>query len=811
MTNHWIDLKNSDCIFVIGANPVENHPASTAWINKAREKGAKLLVVDPRITRTAAKADIYAPLRSGTDIPFLGGIASYAIQNDLFHRDYVAHYTNAAFLLDPDFKGPAELDGYFSGFDPATNSYDRSTWKYQTDADGEPIADTSLEDPNCVFQHLKRHLARYTPEMVERVTGCPKDKFLAVASEYCKTGEPKKAGTILYAMGQTQHTVGSQNVRAIAMLQLLLGNIGRPGGGVNALRGESNVQGSTDMAVLFHIIPAYMPTPSAVTHPTFKDYVDVQVKAAGKGYWKNTAKFLVSLLKAWWGENATAENDFGYDYLAKIEGNHSWITLFHAMYEGAIKGAWMMGQNPAVSGPNVRMEIEGLKKLDWLVMQELLPTETVEFWRGPGVDPKTVRTEVFALPAADALEKAGSIVTSGRTIQWRPKVATPPGDAREDIWILDRICKALKREYAGSADPKDRAILDLNWDYGEAPDVERVAYEIGGYWARDVLDDAGTVIGKQSDKLASFGSLRDDGSTACGNWLYAGYFTDMDDGEGRMLPAAKRRGSKDPGGLGTYPYWGYTWPVNRHIIYNRASADLDGKPWDPDKALIWWDTAAGQWVGYDVPDFGKTNAPDSATGRSPFIMKPDLKGWLFGALNEGPFPEHYEPVESPVTNLFSSVQNNPVIKMWDVDRGGAIGDNVGTADKYPIVATTYRVVEHWQAGAMSRFLPWLAEAQPDMFLEMSKELAKERGIENGERVVVSSARGEIEMVALVTARFKPFNIDGRTVHQVGMPWHYGWSGVATGATANVLTPHVGDGNTMIPEYKAFLVDVRKAV
>jgi len=811
MTNSWIDLKNSDCIFVFGANPVENHPASTAWINRARENGAKLVVVDPRISRTAAKADIYAPIRSGTNILFLGAMVNYAIENNRYHHDYVAHYTNAAFLLDPNYKGPADLDGYFSGFNPQTSAYDRSTWKYQTDADGQPLKDMTLQDPACVFQHLKRHYARYTLDMVERVAGCPKDKFLAVADEFTKTSQPGKAGSILYAMGQTQHTVGSQNVRMMALLQLLLGNIGMPGGGVNALRGESNVQGSTDMAVLYHIIPSYMPTPSAITHPTLKDYFDVQVKAAGKSYWVNTPKFMVSLLKAWWGDAANEENDFHYDYLPKIEANHSFIWLFQAMHAGSIKGLWAMGMNPAVSGPNSRLVNEALRKLEWMVIQELLPTETVEFWKAPGVDPTKVPTEVFALPAADALEKAGSIVTSGRTIQWRPKVATPPGDAKEDIWIFDRIYKALKKEYAGSTDPKDQGLLNLHWDYGDPPSSERVAQEIGGYWTRDVVDDKGTVLGEKGQQLKSFAELRADGATACGSWIYAGYMTNADDGEGRVMPAAQRRGSKDPGGMGIYPFWGYTWPVGRHIIYNRASADLEGKPWSPEKALIWWDEAKKSWVGYDVPDFGKTKAPSDVDGDSPFIMRPDLKGGLFAALNEGPFPEHYEPVESPVRNLISSVQTNPVIKIWDTQRGSEIGDHIGTSEQFPIVATTYRLVEQWQAGAMSRFLPWLAEAQPDMFLEISKELAKEKGIKNGERVIVSSARGQIEMVALVTARIKPFQIDGKTVHLVGMPWHYGWAGVATGAIANVLTPNVGDGNTQIPEFKAFLVNVRKAV
>ncbi|MBC7223651.1 MAG: molybdopterin-dependent oxidoreductase, partial [Anaerolineae bacterium] len=538
MTNHWIDLKNSDCVFIIGGNPAENHPASFYWILEAVERnGAPLIVVDPRFNRSASKATLYAPLRPGTDIAFLGGIIHYVLENELYHKEYVLHYTDASFLLDPNFQGPAELDGLFSGYDEAKRAYDRATWKYQTDANGEPLRDPTLQDPNCVFQHLKRHYARYTPEMVSRITGCPQDLFLKVAQTFAETGKPGKAGTILYAMGQTQHTVGSQNVRAMAMLQLLLGNIGVPGGGVNALRGESNVQGSTDMAVLFHILPGYMPTPTAKDHPTLQAYLEARVKAAGKSYWQNTPKFLVSLLKAWWGDAAVPENDFCYDYLGKLgPKNYSWISLFHAMYEGKIKGLWIMGQNPAVSGPNARMERAALAKLDWMVVQELFDTETCSFWQAPGVNPAEIKTEVFVLPAADAMEKAGSIVTSGRLIQWRPKVAEPPGEAKEDIWILDRIYRAVRELYQHSTDPKDRPILDLNWDCGDPPDVERVAREINGYWTRDVLDEQGNVVGRKGELLDTFGKLRDDGSTASGNWLYCGYYYPRDDGNGHTLP-----------------------------------------------------------------------------------------------------------------------------------------------------------------------------------------------------------------------------------------------------------------------------------
>jgi len=811
MTNQWRDLKNSDAVLVCGANPAENHPASMAHINKARkERGAKLIVVDPRITRTAATAEIYAPIRSGSDIAFWGGLMSYIMENNLYHEEYVANYTNASFLIDEGFQGPAELDGYFSGFNAETNSYNQETWAYQKDDEGNILRDETLQDPNCVFQLLKKHYARYTVDMVEQVCGMPRDKFLEVAQAFGATGAPEKTGTILYAMGQTQHTVGTQNVRSMAMLQLLLGNTGRPGGGVNALRGESNVQGSTDMALLFHIIPAYMATPNAAKHKDLAEYLEKETPTGG--YWVNKPKFLISLLKAWWGDKATKRNDFRFDFLPKISGGintYSWIGMFHAIYDGTVKGLWVMGQNPAVGGPNARFERKALEKLEWMVIQEIAPTATTDFWRAPDVDPASINTEVFLLPATDAMEKEGTIVTSGRLIQYRPKVAEPLGVAKDDIAIMDLIYQELRRLYEAEGGAVAEAILELNWSHGS--DFDTICQEINGYYTQDVTDADGNVVGKGGDMVANFTKLTDDGATACGNWIYSGYWVPADDGDGNVVTACKRRGQKDPGGLGMNPYWGFSWPVNRRIIYNRCSADPQGNPWSEDKALIWWDEAQSKWTGWDVPDFAATKAPGDAGFNDPFIMQVEGKGRLFAALNEGPFPEHYEPLESPVENALSSVQFNPVVKVWDVDAGQAVGDNVGTSEQFPIVCSTYRVCEHWQAGGMSVWLPWLAEAQPEPFLEMSVELAREKGIANGDRVVVSSARGEVEMVAIVTPRLRPFAMNGKTVHEVGMPWHFSWQGLATGATANFITPHVGDGNTGIPEYKAFLVDVRRAV
>jgi formate dehydrogenase-N alpha subunit len=844
MTNDWTDIKNSDCILVLGANPAENHPASMSWVNTARdERGAKLIVVDPRFTRTAATADLYTFLRSGTDIVFLGGLINYALQNKLYNEEYVKYYTNALTLIQPDFQGPGELDGLFSGYDAQERAYDTKSWQYQTEkqtvtvTEKDPVTGeevtvekevsvikqaTSLDDPNCVFAQLKKHYARYTPEVVEQVCGTPKEKFLEVAQEFCSTSAVDKSGTIMYAMGQTQHTVGTQNVRSTAMLQLLLGNIGIPGGGVNALRGESNVQGSTDMALLYHLLPGYLGCPRDID----VDFTTYSKRFDTTSYWVNGPRFFASLMKAWFGDAATKDNDYAYDYVPKTSGNYSWISLFEAMYENKIKGAVCMGQNPAVGGPNARFERKALENLDWLVIMDLFETETASFWKGPDVQPGDIKTEVFLLPAADAVEKAGSIVTSGRRNQWRPHLAAAPGEAKEDIWTLSRFVSALKDVYKDSTDAKDRPILDLVWEYGDEPDVELVAREVNGYALADVKDASGKVVVEKDEVIPGFGTIAsaaDPGTIACGNWLFAGYFAPADDGTGAIMPAVKRRGQKDPGNYYFYPYWGFTWPANRRILYNRASARPDGTPWAEDKKIIWWDADAGKWTGYDVPDFSATKAPDAKadpagtglsaqSGTDPFIMKSDGKGWLFApsGLNEGPFPEHYEPLESPVQNPMSSVQNNPVIKLWNTDAGKNVGDNVGTSAEFPIICSTYRLCEQWQTGPMSRNLPWLAECQPNMFLEIGEELARDKGIGNGDQVVVTSARGQIQMVAVVTKRWQPFQVNGKKVHQVGMPWHYGWQGLATGDIANDLTAHIGDGNTMIPEYKVFLVDVRKA-
>jgi formate dehydrogenase-N alpha subunit len=799
MTNHWIDIGNSDCILIIGSNAAENHPISFKWVTKARESGATLISADPRYTRTSATADIYIPFRSGTDIALIGAVINYALENDLVHREYLATHTNAGFLVDPGF---AFDDGTFGKIEDG--AYTKEHWGFQQDANGIINKDPTLQDPNCVFQLLKKHFSRYTLEKASEVCGTPVELLRQAAEAFCATSEPGKSGTIMYSMGTTQHTHGTQNIRSYVILQLLLGNIGIAGGGINALRGESNVQGSTDHCLLFHILPGYLNCPTA-ENTTLQAYLDKwtpkTADAKSANWWGNYPKYMVSLLKAFWGENATQANDFAYQYLPKRGANYSHIALFEAMAAGTIKGLFVLGQNPAVSGPNATLERKALDNLDWLVAVDLWETETAAFWDRPGANAGAIQTEVFLLPAAGSMEKEGSITNSGRWGQWRYAAAPPPGEAKSDLWILDRLCKKLKELYAeGGAFPGP--IVDLAWDYGEGeePDPHLVAKEINGYFLRDTVVKEKQF--KKGDLVPSFAGLQADGSTSSGNWLYCASYTN----DGNMMARRERSNpADDPIGLNLN--WSWCWPVNRRIIYNRASCDAQGRPWDQTRAVIAYDWATGKWVG-DVPDGGwpPLRNPDGTPNdkaKYSFIMRAEGHACLFApSLTDGPLPEHYEPLESPVPNAVSGQQNNPVIKVWRPDE-------IGDASQYPIVATTYRVTEHWQAGAMTRNLPWLVELVPDAFVEMSEELAAEKGISNGDRVTVSSARGTVTMYAVVTRRFRPFQVNGKTVHQVGLIWHFGYRGLATGDSANDLTPHVGDANTMIPEYKAFLCNVEK--
>ncbi len=787
MTNHWTDIDNADVILIMGSNAAENHPISFHWVTKAMEKGATLIHVDPRFNRTSAKAHIWAPIRSGTDIAFLGGMIKYIVEDiennsQNYNLEYLREYTNAGWLINADY---GFTDGIFSGYDADTKVYkDKSTWQYQLDGQGIPKQDKTFKDTNCVFQLLKKHYSRYDLDTVSRITGTSKELLLKVYQTFTSTGKPDRAGTIMYAMGTCQHTVGSQNVRIFAIIQLLLANVGIAGGGINAMRGESNVQGATDY-FLYHLLPGYLPVPSTA-QPTLAKYLEAITpvsKDPRSGNWKkHQPKYMVSLLKAWYGDAATKDNEFGYQYLPKIQAgaNYSYIPLFEAMEKGTIKGLLAWGQNPAVGGPNSNAERKALEKLDWLVVVDLWQTETAAFWKRPGTDPTTINTEVFLLPACASYEKEGSITNSGRWSQWRYKAIEPPGEAEDDLRIAVHLIDKVRELYSKQGGPNADAITKLAWDYGEHPDPNNVAKEINGY---------DLTTGKL---VVNFTALKDDGTTSCGNWLFSGSYNET----GNLMA---RRDPSDTSGIGLHANWAWCWPVNRRILYNRASVDLNGNPFDPKHPVVKWDPIAKKWSG-DVVDGFAANAPGEIY---PFIMLPEGVGRLFGmAMVDGPFPEHYEPWETPVKNMLSNTQLNPAVKVWRPQEQG-------TPDKYPYVATTYRVTEQWQAGAMTRNLPWLVELMPEMFVEIDEELAAEKGIRNGKKVVVESTRGQVTGVAIVTKRLIPLQVDGKVIHHVGLPWHWGYMGLATGDSANLLTPYVGDPSTTMPEFKTFLCNVRR--
>jgi formate dehydrogenase major subunit len=837
MTNNWIDFKNADVVLVMGANPAENHPVSMKWIMRAKEKGAKLIVVDPRFTRTAAKADIYAPMRSGTDIAFLGGMIKYILDKGLYFRDYVVNYTNASFLVNPDFKGPGQLEGLFSGYDPKTRKYDKKTWAYQMDEKGIPKKDPTLKDPSCVLHLLRKHYARYTPEKVSDITGTPKDKLLEVYQTYASTGRRDRAGTELYAMGWTQHTIGTQNIRAMCVIQLLLGNMGIAGGGINALRGESNVQGSTDHGLLFHILPGYLPTPTA-SIVDLKTYIEKNTPKTkdpkSVNWWGNRPKYVVSYLKAVYGNAATKDNEFGYSWLPKLdEGmNCSWLMLFDQMLKGKFEGFFAWGQNPACSGSNAGKVRKAMAKLKWMVNVNLFDNETGSFWKGPDMNPADIETEVFMLPACSSVEKEGSISNSSRLAQWRYRAIPPIGESKPDSDIMNELYFRVKKLYQKKGGKFSAPIVNITWNYGEkGPEgkvkeinIHDVAKEINGYYLEDVYDKKATppkLLGKKGELCATFVHLQDDGTTSCGNWIYSQSYTQK---EGKIINMMARRKKTDPTGLGLFPEWAWCWPVNRRILYNRASVDLQGRPWDPKRAVIKWNPdkvdpktkePAPGWDG-DVPD-GPAPPMADEKGKYPFIMRADGMGAIFGpGLADGPLPEHYEALECPLqANPLSKQRVNPTVKLfYEKGKAGAEEDVFASCDiRFPFVATTYRVSEHWQTGVMTRHASWQLEMQPQQFVEMSQELAKDKGIKNGEKVTVSSARGKVWAIAIVTPRLQPFKVAGSTVHQVGLPWCYGWQYPEDGSggdSSNLLTPTVGDANTMIPETKAFMVNVEKA-
>jgi len=799
MTNSWTDIGVSDCVLIMGSNAAENHPVAMKWILRAQDKGAKIISVDPRFTRTSAKADIYAPLRSGTDIAFLGGMIKYILDKDLIFKDYVVNYTNAAFIVNPkyDFK-----DGLFSGYNPDKRAYDKALWAIEKDEKGIPKKDPTLQHERCVYQLMKKHYTRYDLDTVSSITGTPKEDLIKVYEAVAATGKPDKACTMLYAMGWTQHTVGTQNIRAASMIQLLLGNIGVAGGGVQALRGESNVQGITDHAMLFHIIPGYNPAPRAVDVSLAKyneKYTPKTADPQSVNWPQHRPKYIASYLKSMYGANATKDNEFGYQWLPKLDVGQdaSFLFMFDEMLKGKFSGFICLGMNPACSMPNANQAREALSKLDWMVDIDIFENETSSFWKGPGMDPKKIKTEVFLLPASMYVEREGSISDSARTAQWRYKAINPPGDAKDDGQIVHELYMKVKALYEKEKGKFPDPIVKLKWDYavGGKVDPHLVAKEINGYWLEDKT--IGDKTYKKGTLVSAFPLLQADGSTSCGNWIYCASYTD----DGNMMA---RRDKTPVATANIFPKWAWAWPVNRRILYNRASVDLQGNPWDPKRAVIKWDAVAKKWVG-DVPD-GPPPPLGLEGGKLPFIMKPDGVASIFGlGLGDGPFPEHYEPLECPIEkNPLSSQRINPTTALFKEYK-------FATCDpKFPFVATTYRVTEHWQTGLMTRYLSLQVEAEPQMFVELSEELAALRGIKNGEWVLVSSQRGKVEAVAIVTKRWKPFKIAGQTIHEIGLPWCYGWLIPKDGGeSTNLLTPTIGDANTAIPEYKAFMVNVGK--
>jgi formate dehydrogenase major subunit len=810
----------------MGSNFAECHPVGFRWAMKARERGCKLIHVDPRFTRTSAMCDLHVPIRSGTDIAFLGGLINYIIANDRWFKEYVLHYTNAATIVADTYRDTEELDGLFSGFDPERRQYDNRAWAYEGTVAGTPRTDKrtdrphtkegqpgvdfrrypprtdpTLRHPRCVFQIVKRHYARYTPDLVASICGCTEAQFLEVAKALCDNSGRERTSAFAYAVGWTQHTVGVQYIRAATIVQALLGNIGRPGGGILALRGHATIQGSTDIATLYNLLPGYLTAPSAQdpAHDTLEGWLAKEIPTTG--WWANGRKYMVSFLKAWYGDAATPDDEWGYQYLPKNVGDHSHMPMFVAMHQGVLKGFMAMGQNPAVGGQNAVYQRAGLARLEWLVVKDLFVTETADFWKAPDVaDPSAIGTEVFFFPSATVPEMDGSFTNTQRLVQWHEKGTDSPGDCRSDLWFTHHLVKRLKRLYAGSTNPNDRPFLALAWDFAEdehgEPRAESVLKEINGFTVADRVP------------VKTFGDLKDDGSTAAGAWIYTGIYPE----DGKNLAAS--RVADDWVSLG----WAFAWPANRRIMYNRASADPAGRPWSDRKRYVWWDDGRREWVGYDVPDFPSTKAPsykgvwsrggmDALDGDAPFIMKPDGKAWLFvpSGLVDGPLPTHYEPWESPGANpLYQKTPRNPCAKTFNV-----VGNKyIDPGDpNYPIVLSTYRLTEHHLSGAMTRWLPWLAALQPELFVEISPELAAERGIENTGWVTVSTPRGALECKALVTRRLRPFQVMGRTVHQVGMPFHWGYRGVVTGDVTNELAAMVADPNVTIHEAKAFMCQV----
>jgi formate dehydrogenase major subunit len=822
----------------MGSNMAENHPVGFQWVVEARERGAKVIHVDPRFTRTSALATKYVPLRAGTDIAFLGGVIRHVLENERYFREYVVHYTNAPVIVSEDFRDTEDLDGLFSGFDPETHGYDPTSWRYEgmpvrpsagerqhgaaaekemTGAGGAPLAagrppetDPTLEHPRCVFQLLRKHFARYTPELVEQVCGTPRDDFLEVCEALCENSGRERTSAFVYSVGWTQHTIGVQYIRAAAILQLLLGNVGRPGGGVLALRGHASIQGSTDIPTLYDLLPGYLPMPNAGEHDTLEEYVSSHTSAGG--YWANFGAYAVSLLKAYWGDAASAENDFCFGYVPRITGDHDVYRAFMAMLDGSVKGLLLPGENPAVGSANARLHRLAMANLEWLVVRDVVETDSAAFWyRAPELETGELRTEeipteVFFLPAATHTEKDGTFTNTQRLLQWHSAALDPREDCRSELWFYYHLGNRIREKLAGSEDARDRPVLELRWSYPThgphaEPSAEAVLQEINGWDA-------------EGDPLSTYEQLRDDGATACGCWIYCGCFADGVNQTARRKPHTEQ---------GRVPLeWAWAWPLNRRILYNRASADPQGRPWSERKRYVWWDEEEGRWTGLDVPDFSPDKDPayepgdeatgvDAIRGDDPFIMQADGLGWLYvpSGLRDGPFPTHYEAHESPFENPLYGQSANPARQQFhrrhNPSNPSAPDDGF---DAYPYVMTSYRLTEHHTAGGMSRTVPYLSELQPEMFCEVSPQLAAERGLEHGGWATIVTSNSAIEARVMVTDRLRPLVVHGRRLQQVGLPYHWGPKGLSTGDSANDLFPIALDPNVHIQEVKAASCDIR---
>ncbi len=842
----------------MGSNMAEAHPIAFASVVKAKEKGAKVMHVDPHYSRTSALANLYVPTRAGGDIVFLGAIIHHILENNGYFHDYVVNYTNAATLVRKDFQDTEDLNGLFSGYEADSETYtDQSTWDYERDKDGRPLSDPTLQDPRCVFQVMRRHFSRYTPEMVEEVCGVPREQWLQVAQTMIENSGRERTSAICYAVGWTQQSKGVQIIRSAAIIQLLLGNIGRPGGGIMALRGHASIQGSTDIPTLYDLLSGYMPQPSALLTPvphaeqspgattwgetrdaktnvlsqqTLQEYLDSSGQKLG--WWSNTPAYMRSFLHAWYGDAANEDDgNCSYRLIPKIVGDHSHLVTSYQMLDGKVKGYLLFGQNPAAGSTNSRMQRKALEQLDWMVVRDLYEVESAAFWyKQPGYGPDTspvdsskIKTEIFLLPVAATTEKQGTFTNTQRMLQWRDKAVDPPGDARSDLWFVYHLGNRLRELYAGSKEWRDQGLLSLTWDYArekpeegsritDEPDALLVLKEINGYYVHppDAKEgDKKTYTLRDAPHVPGYGVLKDDGSTACGSWIYSGVYP---------APGKNVAASRNPEGR-TFLGWGYSWPANRRILYNRASADPEGKPWSERKKYVWWDEAEKKWTGYDVPDFMLNRPPsfrpqpgavgmDAHSGTDPFIMKPDGKGWLFApkGLKDGPLPTHYEPVESPMHNALYRQQSNPAAKYFRKrpdNHLAAVGD-----EQFPIVITTYRLTEHHVSGQMTRWLPWLNALQPSLFAELSPELAEERHIRHGEWLIINTPRGEIEARAMVTRRMRPLYFSGRVVHQIGLPFHWGFQGKSKGSITNDLAHMVLEPNVSIQEAKAFTCNIR---